>query len=172
MNKGKNGEGHSSGYARLKQSKTLGEILDNAISFEKTARDYYQALSERLSNPLKELVEELAKEESLHYALFQEMKERDETQREITLRINTPVNDHKFSDYIHLPDLDEKPDDQSILQYAMGREHAAMEQYLALAQETPEGPIRDLFAWLAQEELEHKGELEKKYYELVYSTNV
>ena len=58
------------------------------------------------------------------------------------------------------------------MQYAMGREHAAMEQYSALAEEVPDGPIRELFRYLAQEELTHKAELEKLYYELVYPSNV
>ena len=43
-----------------------------------------------------------------------------------------------------------------------------MEQYRALANEAPEGPIRDLFKYLANEELAHKANLEKRYYELVY----
>jgi hypothetical protein len=38
-----------------------------------------------------------------------------------------------------------------------------MEQCGELALETPEGPIRDLFRFLGQEALTHKGELEKRY---------
>ena len=47
-----------------------------------------------------------------------------------------------------------------------------MEQYGALAREIPGGPIRELFQYLAEEELSHKSELEKRYYELVYPSNV
>ena len=44
-----------------------------------------------------------------------------------------------------------------------------MEQYRALAEEVPEGPIHDLFKYLAEEELSHKADLEKRYYQLVYA---
>ncbi|MCB1789628.1 MAG: rubrerythrin, partial [Gammaproteobacteria bacterium] len=87
-------------------------------------------------------------------------------------RITTPVADHKFSDYIQLPDLGDNPDDQAVLQYALGREHAAMEQYRELAENADAGPIRDLFAFLADEETKHKAELEKLYYEIVHSGGV
>jgi rubrerythrin len=38
----------------------------------------------------------------------------------------------------------------------MGRDQAAMEQYQVLAEETPPGSIRDLFRFLAAQELEHR----------------
>lgn len=84
----------------------------------------------------------------------------------------TPPNNYKFSDFIRLPDLGDKPDDQNVLRYALGREQAAMEQYDALANEVPPGPVVQLFRYLANEELEHKRELEKMYYEIVRSGGV
>jgi len=86
--------------------------------------------------------------------------------------IERPASDRKFSDCVHLPDLGEAPDDQSVLQYALMREHAAMEQYRALALETPAGPLKDLFQYLANEETKHKNELEAVYYETVHSGGV
>lgn len=166
----KNPEG--TGYERLKASKSLGEILTTAMSFEQAAHRFYEELAGRVGKPLRGLVKELAEEEAHHYALFKELQEQEEVQAQVRDRIRTPENDHRFSDYVHLPDLGDQPDDQAVLQYAMGREHAAMEQYAALAEGAPEGPARDLFRFLAREEQEHKAELEKKYYDLVYSTNV
>ena len=58
------------------------------------------------------------------------------------------------------------------MQYALSREDAAARQYGELAQSTPEGPVRDLFLFLAKEEVQHKAELEKRYYELVHSGGV
>lgn len=162
----------SGGYNLLKEKKTIAEILETAMSFERTARDFYTLLVDKVEKPLRALVQELADEEALHYQMFEELKDNPVVHEHINQRINTPANDHKFSDYIHLPDIGENPDDQSILQYALGREHAAMEQYQALAREVPEGPLRDVFAYLAQEELEHKKELEKRYYEIVHSGGV
>jgi rubrerythrin len=158
-----------SGASRLRESKTVGEILDTATAFEKAARDFYAGLGERVSKPLRELTLELAEEEQRHYDLFLALAAREDVRAYLGERIRTPSSDHRFCDYVHLPELGDAPDDQSILQYAMGREQAAMEQYGALARETPEGPVRDLFQFLAQEELAHKGELEKRYYEMVYA---
>jgi len=160
------------GYERIKASKTLDEVLATAMSFERAAREFYSSLKDRVSKPMRELVQELAEEEARHYALFEQLRSRADVQQHISLRIQTPASDHRFSDYVQMPKLGDFPDDQSLLQYAMGREQAAMEQYGALAREIPGGPIRELFQYLAEEELSHKSELEKRYYELVYPSNV
>lgn len=164
-------EGHS-GYERLQQTKSIEEILQTAMSFEKSAQEFYSALVHRVSKPMRAMVQELADEEALHYQIFKELHENPTVHEVINERISTPESDHRFSDYIHLPELGETPDDQSILQYALGREQAAMEQYSLLSEEVPEGPLQDVFRFLALEELEHKKELEKRYYEIVHSGGV
>ena len=166
------GEGHISGRERLRNSKTLEEILRTATSFEETARDFYRDLAPRVSKRIRWLVDELAEEEQRHFELFTELVQRDDLHDQIRERVATPASDHRFSDHIHLPDLGENPDDQAVLQYALGREHAAMEQYRALAEATEPGPIHDLFLFLADEETQHKAELEKVYYEVVHSGGV
>jgi len=165
-------EGHGAAYAHLKRLQSIEQILETAMSFEQTARDFYTSLLDKVSKPLRYLVQELAEEEQRHYDLFLELKSNPELQQYINERIATPSSDHRFSDYIQAPALGDKPDDQSILQYALGREHAAMEQYAALAEEVPEGLLKTMFTFLAQEELEHKKELEKYYYEVVHSGGV
>ena len=165
-------EGDLSGRERLASKKTLKEILEVATSFEETARDFYAALTPKVSKNIRWLVEELAEEEQRHYDLFSELAARTDVQDQIAALVETPASDRKFSDCIHLPDLGDNPDDQAVLQYALGREHAAMEQYGALADSTEPGPIRDLFVFLANEETEHKNELEKLYYEIVHSGGV
>lgn len=47
-----------------------------------------------------------------------------------------------------------------------------MKQYRELAESTAPGPVHDLFEYLANEETEHKRELEKIYYALVHSGGV
>jgi rubrerythrin len=165
-------EGHVSGRERLQKSTTVGEVLQTAVSFEQTARDFYRDLAPRVSKRIRWLVEELADEEQRHFDLFTELMQRDDIDTQIQARIATPAADHKFSDCIHLPDLGDAPDDQAVLQYALGREHAAMEQYRELSETAGPGPIRDLFAFLADEETQHKAELEKLYYEIVHSGGV
>lgn len=166
------GEGHKSGYQKLQESKTVGEILAVATEFERTARDFYTDLAPKVSKRIRDLVEELAAEEQQHFELFTNLAKDPEVNAHVQDRIATPPSDHKFSDHIHLPELGDRPDDQEVLQFAMGREHAAMEQYTSLAESTPIGPIRDLFQFLAFEETLHKQELEKIYYEIIHSGGV
>lgn len=165
-------DGNSSSYQRLQKKTSLKEILALATEFERTARDFYSDLAPRVSKNIRYLVEELAEEEQQHYDLFSRLSENPDIVNLIQTEVETPASNGKFSDCIHLPDLGEKPDDQAVLQYALAREHAAMEQYQALADSTAPGPIRDLFGFLASEETKHKNELEKLYYETVHSGGV
>ncbi len=165
-------EGHSASYERIKGKKSLQEILEVATSFEKSARDFYADLAPKVSKNIRWLVQELADEEQRHFDLFTELAQRKDLEKQVQVLVDTPASDGKFSDCIHLPDLGEKPDDQSVLQYALGREHAAMEQYTSLAESAEPGPIKDLFVYLADEETQHKAELEKLYYEIVHSGGV
>ena len=157
---------------RLQSKTTLKEILEVATEFERTARDFYTDLIPKVHKSIRYLVEELAAEEQEHYDLFTQMAARDDLEQQLKVEVERPASDHKFSDCIHLPDLGEQPDDQAVLQYALRREHAAMEQYHALAQGTEAGPIHDLFLYLANEETKHKNELEKLYYATVHSGGV
>ncbi|MCU7804404.1 MAG: ferritin family protein [Candidatus Thiodiazotropha sp. (ex Lucinoma borealis)] len=165
-------EGHNSGYERLQSKKSLAEILEIAVEFERTARDFYTDLIPKVSKQIRYLVEELAEEEQHHFNLFNELKSRPDIEQLIQAMVDTPASDQRFSDAIHLPDLGEKPDDQAVLQFALGREHDAMEQYRSLAESTDEGPIKELFLFLANEETLHKNQLEKLYYETIHSGGV
>ena len=165
---GETPEGHVSGVERQRASKTLQEIIATAVSFERSARDFYTDLAPKVSKRIRWLVEELAEEEQRHFDLFSELAQRKDISEQVQARIRTPLSDTRFSDCIHLPSLGETPDDQTVLQYALGREQAAMEQYQELSEATPIGPAQELFAFLADEERQHKLELEKLYYELVH----
>ncbi len=111
-------------------------------------------------------------EEQAHFDLFTALANDSEVRKQIKLKIATPPANNQFSDCIQLPELGDNPDDQTILQYALGREQAAMDQYHSLADTMPEGPLKDVFTFLAQEETEHKNDLEKIYYEVVHSGGV
>ncbi|MDD5366098.1 MAG: ferritin family protein [Gallionellaceae bacterium] len=157
---------------QLRDKTTLREILEVATGFEASARDFYTGLIPRVSKRIRYLVEELAAEEKSHYDLFSALAGRADIAEQVKEEIQRTASDSRFSDCLHLPDLGASPDDQAVLQYAMGREHAAMKHYGELAETTPPGPIRDLFRYLASEETKHKIELEKLYYETVHSGGV
>jgi rubrerythrin len=156
------------GMEELRGKTTLREILEVASGFEASARDFYTDLIPKVSKRIRYLVEEFAAEEQKHYDLFSALAQRADLAEQIKAEIERTASDSQFSDGLHLPDLGAQPDDQTVLQYAMGREHAAMTHYHELAQTTPAGPIRDLFQYLASEETQHKLELEKLYYETVH----
>lgn len=160
------------GYQRMKAQSSLEDILAVATEFERTARDFYAALAPKVSKQIRYLVQELADEEQRHFDLFSQLQARPDIGELVQEKVETPASDRRFSDCIHLPELGDRPDDQAVLQYALGREHAAMEQYRSLADSTQPGPIQDLFRFLANEETEHKAELEKLYYEVVHSGGV
>ncbi len=152
----------------LRGKTTLAEVLEVAIGFEKAAFKFYSELAPKVSKRIRYVVEELAEEEEGHVKLFTELAARTDLEEALSTGIARTAADSQFSDCLHLPEMGDAPDDQEVLQYAMGREHAAMLHYTELAQTTPEGPIRDLFAFLAAEETEHKLELEKSYYEIIH----
>jgi rubrerythrin len=160
------------GIERLRGKTSLKEILEVATGFEASARDFYTALIPKVSKRIRYLVEDLATEEQAHYELFGTLAARSDIAEQVSMEIQRPASDSKFSDCLHLPDLGEQPDDQAVLQYAMGREHTAMLHYGELAQSAPDGPIRELFLYLASEETKHKLELEKIYYATIHSGGV
>ena len=166
----KHSESH--GHELLRSKESLREVLQVAIQFEQTAFNFYNDLIPKVSKNIRYLVEELAEEEKEHARLFTELMENPAIEKQLSEEITLPPSNGKFSDAIHSKDLGESPDDQSILQYALSRENAAMEQYTALADEVSDGPMKDLFVFLSQQETEHKNELEKLYYEIVHSGGV
>ena len=134
-------EGHSEAYVYIRSMKTLREILEVAISFEKAARDFYRDLIPKVSKNIRYLVEELAEEEQEHFDLFAEMLSHPDVEEALNQRVQVPMEDHRFSDYVHVPELGDFPDDQEILQYAMGREDAAMNQVTVSLRMKP-GPVK------------------------------
>ncbi|WP_294043408.1 ferritin family protein, partial [Thiolapillus sp.] len=112
-----------SGREQLEGKKSIAEILDVAISFEKTARDFYRDLAPKVSKNIRWLVEDLAIEEQGHYDLFKSLKSRPDIETHLSSEVATPASDRKFSDAVLLPDLGDSPDDQEVLRYALYREH-------------------------------------------------
>lgn len=157
---------------QLSGKATVREIFDTATGFERVAFQFYTELAPKVSKNLRYLVDELAEEEKGHIELFSGLADNPEVNAIMAREIARPVADGKFSDCVLLPDMGDNPDDQEVLQYALKRETAAMEQYSELAETTPEGPLKDAFLFLANEETKHKAELEAIYYKVVHSGGV
>lgn len=55
--------GDGSGYERLKSGTTLEDIIVTAMSFERTAHEFYTNLKTRVGQPMRDLAHEVAEEE-------------------------------------------------------------------------------------------------------------
>lgn len=161
-------EGAMSGAERIKSKQSVAEILEVACSFEAAAHQFYTELLPRVSERMQDLVAELADEEQRHYDLLAELAVRSDISEQIQTLVDQPRVHQRFVDATHFPDLGPYPDDQAIMQYALSREEIALEQYTSLAEQTPEGPLKDTFLFLAKEEKQHKADLERLYAELVH----
>ena len=159
-------------FDKLHHHASLHEFIDLAIEFEQVAHDFYTDLLPKISKHVRYIVEELIAEEEAHIAQLNELAKRPDLVDILEEEVKDLTVDRKFYDGIHLPELGKKPDDQSILQYAMMREFIAMVQYSELAEKAPEGPVRDLFRFMASEEIKHKNDLEALYYEIIHSGGV
>ncbi|MCC0022780.1 MAG: rubrerythrin [Hyphomicrobiaceae bacterium] len=157
---------------KLSEMTTIAEILETAVGFERAAEAFYTALIPKVSKNVRYLVEELAEEEAEHVRIFSELAENPDVHAHMADAITRPHADRKFSDAVHTPELGDNPDDQAVLQYALMREHIAMEEYTELAANTEPGPLHDAFQFLANEERKHKAELEAIYYQIVHSGGV
>ena len=109
-----------------------------------------------------------SEEEQDHADRLGQLRYHPDLAQQIEKKIEVPITDLRFSDAIKTPDPKRLKSDQDVLEYALGRERLAMEQYRSLADATMPGEIKNLFQWLADEEIEHKQELEKRYYALVH----
>lgn len=157
---------------KLRNVTTVGEIFEIATEFERTAHMFYTDLVPKVTKNIRYLVTDLAKEELGHIRLFSDLAKNPDVTAIMAEKIARPVSDGKFSDCIQLPEMGDSPDDQEVLQYALRRETAASEQYSELAETAPEGPLKDAFRFLANEEREHKAELEAIYYQLITAGGV
>lgn len=159
-------------FGKLHHHASLQEFIDLAIEFEQIAHDFYTDLLPKISKHIRYIVHELIEEEEAHIAQLTELAARHDLEDMLKAEVADLTVDRKFYDGIHLPELGENPDDQTILQYAMTREFIAMVQYSELAEKAPAGPVRDLFQFMASEEIKHKNDLESLYYEIIHSGGV
>lgn len=156
----------------LSKLATVEEVLETVAEFDREAHGFYVELIPKVSKSIRYIVEELARAELAHIRKISALAKSPELADHLKDAILRPEADRRFSDAIHTPELGENPDDQEVLQYALGREQVAIEEYSELAANTPPGPLHEVFSFLANEESKHKSELEALYYEIVHSGGV
>lgn len=131
---------------------SLAEALAGAVSFDVSAHRSYFDLATRVCPQNRELIEELPAEELSHRKLREEMADNPDLAEHLQASVESPTTLGHFGAYVTLP-LDQN--DLSVdepLAAAEAREQIAREHYGYLAELTPEGPVRDLFHLLREEE--------------------
>lgn len=134
------------------------KIIEDAVTKEIEAFDFYQGVSERTSDPvLKALFKELAGEEKGHKVLLEGMLAGPVAFRFIE------GEDYKVAESVAMPalSLDMKPADAIAL--AMKKEEAAMKMYAGLAAASDDPDRRGGFVSLSKMEQEHKKKLEDRF---------
>ena len=143
------------------------EILDFAIQNEQNAVDLYEDLASRTtSGAIRAEFKQFADEERGHKAKLMRVKAGKKL-----LDAEQSVQDLKISDYTVDAKLDDNPDYQSVLLFAMKQEKAAFKLYSDLARMASTAELRELLLGLAQEEAKHKLRFEIEYDENVLKEN-
>lgn len=137
---------------------SIDDILDFAIEEEAQARIFYTELASKADTPgIKQMLEGFAAEEETHRLKLVGVKAGKQA-----LVSKEKVLDLKIADYL----VDVKPavnmGYRDALIVAMKKEKAAFRMYTDLAGRV-EGPLRETFLGLAQEEAKHKLRFEIEY---------
>ncbi|MBC8447716.1 MAG: ferritin family protein [Chloroflexi bacterium] len=147
----------------------LEEILRQAIRFEEESYALYSnAIQITTIADARVMLQDLASQELGHKKRLQRLQEKGVAELAPVVK-TTEAQDLKLAEYLQVPsELDQGADLQDVLLVAMQREKSTREFYLKLGQLTEEGPAKNLFDLLAEEELRHKNWVESLYEQLVY----
>ncbi len=156
----------------LEKLTTVSEVLETVAEFDREAHSFYTDLAPKVTKSIRYIVEDLARARLEQVRMISDLAKNPEVQAHCKDAILRPAADSQFSDAVHDPELDENPDDQAVLQYALARVQIAIEEYSELAANTPPGLLHEAFSFLANEEVKHKANLEALYYEIVHSGGV
>jgi rubrerythrin len=147
---------------------TIERIIQRAIRFEEDAYDFYTGTSEMVELPhVKDMLNELAGEEVKHKEKLEELLAGD-TEQIVATKERRQIQDLKLADYLVAPPLDEDATIQDVLMVAMQREKSSHEFYNLMAGIAASESAKDLFQFLAQEELGHKNKIEVLYDDIIY----
>lgn len=137
---------------------SFGEIIDYAIEREIEANKFYVDLAGGIENPvLKKIFESFAKEELVHKARLEAMKNGKE------FRPAGKIGNLKIADYF----VDVRPDSdmcyEEAFKLAARKEAAALQFYSDLSELVEDPGQKEVFSLLAQEEARHKLYFETAY---------
>lgn len=140
---------------------TMEEILTQAIAFEEHSYLFYQKLKGRvLDETTRETLEFLSREELEHKALLEDYLKGN--LRTGAMDLNA-IQDAKIVEAFPAGEVTENLSHVEAFLVAAQREKWSHEFYARLSEIHPAGPVKDLLAGLAREELAHKEKAEYLY---------
>lgn len=143
----------------MKTFESLEEILDFAIEQEQLAVEFYTKLATKaLSDDMRKTFEEFAREEIGHKAKLTKFKAEG-----ISVLPKEKIADLKIADYTVTEVFTPNMTYEAALKLAMSKEKAALKLYSKLSEITFRPAMKELFAFLAQEESKHKLRFEIEY---------
>jgi rubrerythrin len=152
----------------MPDAETITEILQKAIHFEEEAHEFYTGASQMMELPhVRDMLEELAAEELKHKGKLEELMAGD-VDHIVAASRQREVRDLKIADHLASRPLDKKASFQDVLIVAMQREKSAHDFYSQMKEVAGDASVRELFDFLAQEELVHKNKVETIYDDVVY----
>ncbi|MDY6916315.1 MAG: ferritin family protein [Candidatus Cloacimonadota bacterium] len=141
------------------------KIMDLGIKREIEAYKFYNDVVNRVDDKaLKDIFNDLAKQELGHRNLLEELKYNPE----IPVKISKPSIDYGIAETVELPELSINMKPAEALALAMKKEQQAAEFYQELAESTSDMEIKKLCLEMAGMELSHKQKLENAYTDIAY----
>jgi rubrerythrin len=146
----------------------FNKILDFAISKEKEAVQFYQALQNKAKfNIQKKVLKKFEEMEKGHIIILNNIKQKKEKH----FNVIPKVEDLQISNYLVETKFTKSSSYQDIIIIAMKREEKAYKLYIDLANKTLDIDTKNLFRKLASEETKHKLHFEKIYEDEILSGN-
>jgi rubrerythrin len=150
------------------ESKTIAAIIKQAIAGEEDAYAVYSSAAKIVKAAgAKALLLELAKDEQGHKAKLEGLLKKGISWTIAEGQFKR-VADFKLGDHLVSKPVDENADLQQVLTTAIQREKESHELYSTMGSVSCDDTVRNLFEFLANEELTHKRRLEALYEEIVY----
>ena len=145
-------------------------VIQMAIAREQEAYDLYTNAKSMVTEAATvAMLEDLAQQELGHKAKLERMLKGD-VDKIIARESYSKYTDLKIGDYLAPAKIEDGADFQTVLIAAMQKEKDSNQLYTELAR-LATGATRELFEFLAGQEMIHKNKLEALYDEVIYQEN-
>jgi rubrerythrin len=143
----------------------INRVFSMAARREMEANAFYSKVAKSSENSeVREVFEQLAKEELGHFELLEKLK----NDPSLPMKIPAPQQDYKLAEATEFPSLADVTIPKDAIALAMKKEQQAVEFYRNLSETAQDSELRDIFQNLANMELGHKHRLETVFVDIGY----